>query len=553
MYKFISNSEEIIIPKTHINKFDYFIKFEEFESNKGSNISEICVINVEDEVLNFIKNTYNDDNYPFTKVENIICDFLGYKLSLENKLLSFLNKKILHNITNNRKYNNKFQSLFKKSHIKNKLSKSPPCLEKKSEFMEKFDLFENYVSKHIKNIVVGGESALIKYKRKKFINVSIEQSFEYYIYSNKEYTKSRFNTYFQHIKCVFLRGLKESNLEKPIFMNNDEKIIFTFNEKTIIIYKNIFKSKSEILNLLSETDIDCNCILRTLDKINKYYTNNRGLLSIKNKVNTVDFSNLSVNTDNKIMDATNNGYSVYILFFDYYKSQMCRDANFNFVNSNILKNIFCCDIYSFRYIFDDYSKYSLVKHPKLILPSFNEEIKIQQQNLNIKLEKWSNLYTLTPFSNKNNNINIKFESMVDILKRCGKNLPDTSESMFTNRTINIETYLFGDIPYSYIIKPYNFITEDIIFVCLNEEDKRRLLKFIQAESKYVPKIIVAKSYEILFSMKDTENIPKFILKINEGKLEIYAKDRQIWEIENAIIPKYLYNKKYSQTGFRVLD
>ncbi len=375
--------------------------------------------------------------------------------------------------------------------------------------------------------------------------------------------------------------MKKTNYTTGKIDFKDDSIVIEFNNKKIIINTKIFVSKYEILNL---SNVDSLNILRTLSPKIKYYVNNRGLFSIKNNVNTIDFSKNSVGAENEICDSFYDGFSIYILYFEYFKNFICRDANFEFADSSSLKIIFSyhknfnlksvffnSEILSFN----NPSKYNFIKIPKLLIPNFDNEIKLQNIK-NIKLEQWSNLYTVISKNNvmsqnnviSQNNVmlqNTKFNKSIlndnpydvkfaiDILKRCNKNLEDTSNTMFTERTLNINTYIVGDIPYDYIINFKNNLKYDIIYVCENNNDRNKLTKFISNECCKPPKIIVANSYENAFENVMMLNKPQIILKLNDKKIEIYAKDKTIWEIENSIIPKNLYLNGYGTTGFRVMD
>ena len=151
----------------------------------------------------------------------------------------------------------------------------------------------------------------------------------YYAYKNVQITIDNNDV------DIFL-SYADENIAKEILLtifNNNEFSSFSISEGAfsfkmnvegemfkIQIIKRLYQSPSEIIHGF---DIDCSCILLTMDK--KIFITERGLYSLKNQTNFINFDKLSPSYEDRLYKYYKRGFSMWIPEIQFFKQNFITD------------------------------------------------------------------------------------------------------------------------------------------------------------------------------------------------------------------------------------
>uniref|UniRef100_A0A6C0BDF0 Uncharacterized protein n=1 Tax=viral metagenome TaxID=1070528 RepID=A0A6C0BDF0_9ZZZZ len=197
----------------------------------------------------------------------------------------------------------------------------PYELNYKSIFNSLLGLFENYIY----NIFICGGMALSYYFSSKCdINIA-SKDIDLFIASTEE-TEINMDSVKEILSMIANKANNEyDNLYISNIRESSGAVSFDMEiegrTNKIQIIKRLYSSPSEIIHGF---DIDCTCILTTLDGL-KIYTTERGYYSIVNQVNTINFERMSPSYPYRKFKYYMRGFSIKMPFLEYFRDNFVTD------------------------------------------------------------------------------------------------------------------------------------------------------------------------------------------------------------------------------------
>jgi hypothetical protein len=218
--------------------------------------------------------------------------------------------------------------------------------------------------------------------------------------------------------------------------------------------KRLYQSPSEIIHGF---DVDCACILMTLDNLPLFYATERGYYAIKNKCNFINFDHLSPSYEHRCLKYLERNFDLFIPQMTYFKQNVSFDQNaypnplrggyiilkYLINGYRLTSNISDYEILShddrefFWYLLPENDISFVVTNPNLQTTStFN--VTVHEDNINW-YPKGSSTFYIPPFDFSNQIIEITKESLS--IKReeiTGKNIISTKK-------IKTKEYIHQDV------------------------------------------------------------------------------------------------------------
>lgn len=516
-----------------VDKFEYFKSMLNFNSNIGIQDERIEVTR---DVLYFLKKIHNGFVDPFTDDEFILADYFGltnYDQCGDNGILFYVKKTRILELNKTTECEIKRMiPHFTSEKLPDKMQFKMSRKFSKRLVIEKAMInFESFISSKTNKILAGGFQLMKKYR-----GIIGDICYEnYYICTNKK-SPDLHDEIFKDKFKIFEEGLNSLNIKFKI-TTRDEYTDFETDFFIISLQHKIYKSKQNILDTFG---FGAESIIRTLANDSqtnefKYYTNGLGLIALRHNVNLFDFARNTTKDEYYILDLCfNTQYSIYILFFEYYKNRICRDINFGISKSQIFENIFGTYKTFNQVLYEENYLISDIIYPKFIIPSeLTNDIKVQNIPT-IKMERYSNAYYYKHAeifqTNRSYSMN-DFYVAINYLKEYEGDI-----------------CIFGNLPFWILTSKKYLVNCDIIFVCKSQNEAIKLANFLPYTFRY--SIIVEEFYENLFYNNPTK--PKVILRCNSGNLELLCSDITLYEISHSILPKSQYGH-IQGANFRAID
>ena len=323
----IANIDDFLVIKSdnYTLSIPPFFKFENLKDNINDNTIKLLdyVINNKDDFLNL------------SKEQRKYLDKLGYKNPLRypkqyfnicEEEKTYRNLKGFDKLINLSNYNNDIKNfnLFDLSNVIYTKNTDSKIIGKKDLSIIK-DLILNL---YPNNLILAGGFALACYKHTEEYN-----DIDIFIHSCNEIEAKNIirNVYGNILSSKIVNTFTDSENAFTIYIEYDDNIL------KIQFIKRIYNSPSEIIHGF---DIDSCCILYDNNSDN-FYCTKRGLYSLINNTNIVNFDKLSPSYEYRLLKYYKRGFNIYIPQYKYYKDNFIFDINqLTKTNGNIINIYF---------------------------------------------------------------------------------------------------------------------------------------------------------------------------------------------------------------------